>query len=242
MKKAMRDIFYNTRSKYFLIVNNFLAALTLVSVLSIILNTVAALDSYNTIFITIEYAATLFFTIEYIGRIIANQKKPLTYIFSFFGIIDLLSIVPSYMGLFNLTYLKSARMFRILRFLRTLRLIKLTKKGNIKSGTLLEEEDLLHGYKLRIYIFSLLTSVVIAGSLIFIAEWPREQFANIPLSMIWSAKVILGGVPQIVPETLFGELVTIMTRFTGLLLFGLLINVVGSGLQKLLFGDTKSKK
>lgn len=65
----------------------------------------------------------------------------------------------------------------------------------------------------------------------------RPEFESIPLAMVWSAKVIMGGVPQHMPATVWGELVTIGTRFFGLLLFGLMISIMGNTLKKILFGE-----
>ena len=121
------EIFYNFESKRFLVVNNFFALLTLVSILAIILETVHSLAPYQILFETVEYVTVFFFTLEYLGRIIANRKDALSYMFSFFGLIDLLSIVPSYVGIANLTFLKSARILRVLRLLLFIRLAILAR-------------------------------------------------------------------------------------------------------------------
>ncbi|XKT74341.1 MAG: ion transporter [Patescibacteria group bacterium UBA2163] len=236
MRSFLQKVFYEPTARYFTPTNNFLAAITLLSVAGIVLETVQSLASYQPFFTAVEYFTVFFFSLEYIGRVLAH-KNPLRYMISFFGIIDLLAIIPTYTGLTNLTFLKTARMVRILRFLRVLRLAKLTRavKEN-KDAPSEEEEDLLHSYKLRIYVLTLFSSVIIFASLMYITEGTREAFSSIPQAMIWSAKIILGGIPQTVPVTIWGELITISARFTGLLLFGLLISIVGSGVQRLLFG------
>ena len=220
MQKFLLKAFYKPNSKYFKKVNNFLAAITLISIASVSLETVESFNTYKHIFNWIQFLTIHIFTLEYIGRIIAKNKKPLEYIFSFFGMIDLLAIIPTYLNLTNLTFLKSARILRILRFLRILRI---AKTARLKPETInKEEEDFFHSYKIKIYFFSLFASILIFGSLIYVIESPNPEFANTPLSMIWSAKVLLGGVPQITPTTIFGDVVIILTRFVGLLLFGLL--------------------
>ena len=65
----------------------------------------------------------------------------------------------------------------------------------------------------------------------------QNEFKNIPISMIWASKVIIGGVPEAIPKTIAGNIITIMARFTGLILFGLLINIVGMSVKKILFGS-----
>jgi len=223
-------MFEDVHSKIFIRVNNFLALVTIISVLSITLESVKVLESYTYIFNLVEWISVFFFTLEYIGRLIVSKKK-LYYAGSFFGLIDLISIVPTYFALGNLTFLKTTRILRVLRFLKIIRVSKLSggEPGREELGRL----------NFKIYAMSLIASIVIFGSLIFIAEGHRPDFANIPLGMIWAAKILLGGTPEVLSETIRGELVTIAGRFTGLILFGLLINVVGGAFNKLLFGSKK---
>jgi voltage-gated potassium channel len=236
--KLAERLFYKVNSRAFLIVNNFYAAITLLSVLSIILSTVPALSSYQSIFIAVEYSTVGLFTIEYIARIIANRRNISSYIFSFFGIVDLLSIIPTFASFTNLTFLKTARILRILLFIRMIRVAKVMR---IPANTLKDPEYYAHYFyraNIRIYFFALLSAVIIFASLIFAVEGEfNPVFASIPLSMIWAAKVIMGGVAQHMPQTVWGDLITIATRFTGLALFGLLISIVGNGLRKILFGS-----
>lgn len=235
LQKKAHELFYDVESRQFLIVNNFLAILTLISILGIILETVVSLEAYTTLFHIIEYTTVAFFTLEYVGRIIANKKDIYSYIFSFFGFIDLLAIVPSYFGLTNLTFLKSARVLRILRLLRIIRLAKIARLEKLHSKEL---EDYAYLYKLnvKIYFLALFSSIIIFGSVIYVVEDARGVFANIPLGMLWAAKVLMGGITQQIPSTPFGELISVLGRFTGLALFGLLISLVGTTIKKLVFG------
>jgi voltage-gated potassium channel len=228
----VHDAFYKTNSKYFLLVNDILAVATIVSVLAIILETVPVLDTYTWLFNTIEVLAVVIFSVEYVARIYANQRRVRSYTLSFFGIIDLLAILPSYFGLTNLTFLKSVRTLRILRLLRMLRLAKLAKPRREKG----KETD-LDAMSVQIYVAALIASVVMFGTLIYVFESAYVEFSSIPHGMIWAVKVTLGGIPQYMPHTVWGELVTIGARFTGLLLFGLLISIVGSGTKRVLLGD-----
>ncbi|MBU1167902.1 ion transporter [Patescibacteria group bacterium] len=213
--------------------------MTIVSIASLILETVPAFASYDIIFRTIEFVSVFFFSLEYIGRLVAAPNK-LKYIFSFFGIIDLLTILPTFLGLTNLTFLKSVRILRILRFLRMLRLAKILRQS--RRSFKKEEQKSLYRLNVEIYFIALFAAIVIFGSIAYIVEGYRPEFSSIPISMIWSAKVLLGGVSLYMPETVPGEFVTIGTRFTGMVLFGLLITVVGSGIKRLLFGTTEIEK
>ena len=236
IKSITYEAFYNVQSKLFLIVNDVLAFFTILSVVGVVLETVESLQKYSYVFLAIEYVSVAIFTIEYIGRIIAAQKKS-SYIFSFFGIIDLLAILPTLIGFTNFTFLKSARILRIMRFLRMLRLAKLMRLKSVHKKDL-EEYSEIYRINVKIYFLTLFTAIVIFASLIYVAEGhTQNEFKNIPISMIWASKVIMGGVPEAIPKTIAGNIITIMARFTGLILFGLLINIVGMSVKKILFGS-----
>ncbi len=230
-----QNIFYNVDSKAFRVVNDLLAATTIVAIAGIVCETVPVFVPYLPLLNTIEYIAVAIFTVEYIGRIIANYGHIRKYVLGYFGIIDLLSIVPTLFGLGNSIFLKSVRILRILRLLRMIRLAKLARMDD----GLVEPEVHAHVYKLsvRIYFFALFSSVTIFGTLMYLAEGYRPEFASIPLGMIWAAKVSLGGVAQYMPETTVGDLITIAARFCGLSLFGLMISIIGGSLRWMLFGS-----
>ena len=235
LQRRLHDILNNPEARGFVLVNDFLALLTIVSIFALILETVESLAAYTIYFKMIEATAVFFFTLEYASRIFAAKQK-LRYIFSFFGIIDLLSILPWYLLLLNFTFLKSVRVLRILRFLRMVRLAKLThlRKENLEDY---DEHTRIYKLNVQIYFFALFSAIVIFGSLLYVFESTQPGASDLPLSMIWIAKVIMGGVSQHMPETAWGDLVIIGARFCGLLLFGLLIHIVGNVVQWVLFGS-----
>lgn len=237
LQKFTHDVFYNVESKRFLIVNDVLAAVTVISVLAIILETVPSFSKYREIFVAIEWIAVSLFTLEYLGRVLANKKQVSSYVFSFFGIVDLLAILPSFVGVTNLTYLKTARVLRLLQLLRMVRLAKLAHLTRPHKKDV-EEYARLYRFAVRIYFVALLSAITIFGTLIYIVENEQAHFSTIPLGMIWAAKVTMGGVAQYMPQTPVGDMVTIAARFTGLALFGLLISLVGNTVRQLLFGSS----
>lgn len=224
-------------SRNFVLVNDFLAAITLLSILGIALETVAALGAYQNIFRGIEYFTVLFFSLEYAARIWTAEHKR-KYIFSFFGAIDLLAVLPTYFHLTNLTFLKSSRSLRILRFLRMVRLAKISRIRRLKA----DPEDYIGVFKanIKIYFFSLFVTVVVLGSLIYVFEHQNQHFASIPTGMLWATETVIGGsISAKLPTTLGGNITTILARFMGLVLLGLLISVVGGAARKILFGTKK---
>ena len=124
--KWLKNAFTDYQSPLYMKVNNFFALITLVSVFFISLETVESLQPYMGLFKVIEWITVILFSFEYAGRIIAEKRK-FKYIFSFYGLVDLIAVIPTYFGLANFSFLKIARITRVLRFLRMIRLVKMMR-------------------------------------------------------------------------------------------------------------------
>jgi voltage-gated potassium channel len=225
------DIFDSPKHPAFRFVNHFLAVTTLVSVAVVALETVASLAPYQPLFKGLEYIAVVIFTLEYIARI-AWAKKPFTYIFSFFGIIDLVAIVPTYLGLSNLTFLKATRIVRIIRLLRMIRIAKFAEIENKEKAA-----SSLYSLNLTIYFVAITAVTLILGACFYIFE--EQTAADIPAGMYWALRVILGGISYPQPETIGGLITLIMARFTSMILLGMMLSLVGTMLRKALIGAEK---
>lgn len=237
----LRNVFYNPQSRHFFLINNVLAGITLISVASIILESVPSLSSYALLFTYIEYGVVTIFALEYLLRIYANGKNAWNYIFSFIGIIDLLAVIPTFVTLGNATFLKTARSIRILLFLRVIRVAKLSR---IPMAELEDIEHNTHLQRLNVHIYfvALLTVIILFGTLLYSVEGAiNPSYESIPQGMIEAAKIAMGGVAQNLPTTAYGDVVVILTRFAGLTLFGLLIHIVGNGVRRALFGPEALK-
>lgn len=226
------EIFDNPASPHFTFVNNFLALVTIVAVAIVALETVNSFAPYQFIFTLIEYFIVIVFGTEYIARIYLTKNK-LRYVFSFFGIIDLVAIIPSILGMSNLTFLKAARTVRIIRLLRMLRLAKFTKIKRKKNAA-----QSLYKINLEIYIVTLTGTVLLLGALFYLFEHTGAA-KDIPSGMYWALRVILGGISYPQPETLGGTVTIILARFTSMLLLGMLMSLIGTMLRKLLIGSEK---
>lgn len=241
VKQKVARVLNDPTAKAFPWVNDFLAALTLISIVALVLETVPELEAYITIFLAVEIVAVAFFTVEYILRIWAAPDRR-KYIFSVYGLIDLVSIVPTLLMLTNLLFLKSARMLRIIRLLRMVRLGKIMK-GRVKHPEDIENHRDIFRLNIQIYIFTLLTAVLVLGSLIYTIEAPRQHFESIPAGMLWAAEALVGGgVTGYYPETTAGQIVSILARFMGLVLLGILISVVGNIIRVWLLGEDLTKR
>jgi voltage-gated potassium channel len=222
MNLLLSNAFSKPETKIFHLVQDFFALLTVVSIISLVLETVPALSGYSQTFVIIEWVAVSLFTVEYACRLYVS-KPTLQYSFSFFGIIDLVAIVPTFLGLGNFTFLKSARALRIIRLLRMLRLAKITRSG------LVDEENMsILSLNVLIYFVTLLFALLLTGTAMYLVEPGSEVFVSIPAGMWWSLKVFMAGIPVTEPVTQLGEFFFVLTRFVGLLLLGLLVGVVGN--------------
>jgi voltage-gated potassium channel len=215
------------------VVQDFLALLTIVSIVALVLETVPALSGYSQTFLIVEWVVVSVFTLEYISRLYVT-KPGYKYSLSFFGIIDLVSILPTFLGLGNFTFLKSARALRIIRLLRMLRLAKITR-----SNVIAEENLSILSLNVLIYFVTLLFALMVTGTAMYLVEPTAAAFASIPAGMWWSLKVFMAGIPVTEPTTQLGELFFVLTRFIGLLLLGLLIGVVGNVFRMVLGGGKK---
>ncbi len=236
MQKFLKRAFIDSKDKLFYWVNDFLAVITIVSILVVVLETVPSLDKYHTWFFVIEWIAVIFFALEYLGRLTVSKPKT-KYVFSFFGIIDLVAILPTLLGLGNFTFLKSARVVRIIRLLRMLRLVKISR---VPKGTDPEESLGVFGFNIFIYASVLLFGLLVTGTLIYLVEPALAVFSSIPAGMWWSLQIFMSIGSVTIPESQGGMIVYVTTKFMGMLLLGLLIGVVGN-LFKLVLLDNKGK-
>lgn len=219
IKQKVTRLFSDPSHPKFFLVSDFFALLTILSVLVIVLDTVSSLQKYDYIFFIIEWVSVTLFSIEYVVRLwISNPTRK--YVFSFFGMIDLISIVPSFLGVGNLTFLKSARALRIIRLLRLIR------TSSMKAHEKDEEYNPI-AFNVLIYFAALLFALLVFGTAMFVFE-SGESFVSIPAGMWWSFKVFLASIPVDQPATAIGDALYVLTRFTGLMLLGLLIGVVGN--------------
>jgi len=227
--------FYETNTKLFVVVNDFLSIVIVVSLISIIFESVKEFSYYHDLFVNIEYAAVIIFSIEYVLRVIGSKKKT-SYIFSFFGLIDLISILPTYLRFINLTPLKSVRALRILRFLRILRLAKITHFEHLKKPSH-KDTGAIVKLNLQIYFFALVFTVVILGNLAYVFEHNSPHFENIPLSMLWVFESLLGGsISTIVPQTYPGIIIFMIARLISFALLGFLVHIIGNIISHVLLG------
>lgn len=209
------------KEKRILIVEDILALITLVSLVSIAMETVPDAKAYSPIFQNIEYFVVGIFTAEYIIRII-SARNPFKYIFSFYGVVDLISILPTLIGVGGFVFLKSLRIIRISRLFRMLRVFKFSEVAK-DIETREEKETKIDFF---FYVKSLITLTVIFGGLIHMFEFHNNPLATLPQSLLWAFKLLIGMTPLAETYTVTGEAIKIGAMFSGFMLLAVLIYVI----------------
>ena len=183
-----------------------LIAAILASIAVVMLDSVAFIKVrwHDALYIA-EWAFTILFTLEYALRL-WSVKQPLRYATSFFGVIDLLAILPTYLSLLVVggNYLMVIRVLRLLRMFRILKLVQYSSEASVLITSLMRSR-----YKIFVFICALLTVVTIFGSLMYVIEGPEHGFTSIPTGMYWAVVTMATvGFGDIAPGTPFGRLVT----------------------------------
>lgn len=200
------------------------------SVIVVMLDTVASVNQqFGQLFYQIEWALTLFFTAEYALRIWSIQK-PSRYITSFFGIIDLLAILPTYLSLIipGTQYLLIIRLLRILRIFRVLKLVQFVKESKILVQGLKESAR-----KIFVFIFTVLILVTIFGALMYMVEGSENGFTSIPRSIYWAIVTLTTvGYGDITPNTHLGQLLSAVIMLLGYGIIAVPAGIVTAELSK----------
>jgi len=186
------------------------------SVITVFLESIPSFsDQYRLLFIRLEWIFTVFFTIEYFFRIYC-ALRPLTYVRSFYGVIDLLSILPTYLSLF-IPGSQVGAVIRVLRLLRVFRIFKLhnfVHHGNVISTALLRSRR-----KITLFLYVVLLMVIVIGSVMYLVESTgpaADEFDSIPRSIYWAIVTITTvGYGDISPATTLGQFLAALVMIAG---------------------------
>jgi len=149
-----------------------------------------------------EWFFTIAFSLEYLMRII-SVRHPLKYMLSFYGIVDVLAIIPTYLAVFlpGTQYFIVIRALRILRVFRVMKLVLYMQAGNIIMRAMIASQR-----KITVFLFAILTLVLIIGSLMYLIEGAENGFTNIPVSIYWTIVTLTTvGYGDIAPQTVLGK-------------------------------------
>ncbi|AIV06272.1 MULTISPECIES: ion transporter [Vibrio] len=160
----------------------------------------------------IEYTFTALFTIEYLLRLYCSPK-PKSYATSFYGVVDLLAILPTYLAIFfpGASFMGVVRLLRVMRIFRILKLVRYLQDSNILLRSLLMARR-----KILIFFSTVGILVTIFGALIFVIEGPHNGFTSIPKSIYWAIVTITTvGYGDMVPQTHLGKAIASLTMLLG---------------------------
>ncbi len=212
-RSTLHEIIYGTHTPAGKLFDVVLLALIVFSVIIVMLESIPRLDAkYHAFFNTTEWIVTILFSIEYILRIICINK-PKKYIFSFFGIIDLLSTIPKYLSFFVVgsQYITAFRALRLLRVFRILKLVRFVGESNNLIRSLRASRT-----KIFVFVFFVLIISVLLGTIMYLVEGPGHGFNSIPHSVYWTIVTLTTvGYGDISPETALGQFIATLIMIIG---------------------------
>lgn len=230
LRLKVREIIFGTGTKAGKIFDISLIVIILLSIGIVIIDSVPELNpATHKIFITIEWIITIIFTIEYFLRIAAS-RRPLRYIFSFYGLIDLLATIPTYLGLI-FTGGSSLIVIRGLRLIRIFRVLKLTRYTS--AGYVLRKSLYASREKIGVFLTAVFTVVVIIGTIMYLVEGKASGFTSIPRGIYWTIVTITTvGYGDIAPVTAFGQFIASITMLLGYAIIAVPTGIVTAELSQ----------
>ncbi|SHJ10514.1 voltage-gated potassium channel [Tangfeifania diversioriginum] len=213
LKENIYEIIFEADTRTGKVFDIALLIIILMSVVLVMLESVPGIrKSHGEMLTILEWGITLIFTFEYFVRI-AVVRKPRKYIFSFYGIIDLLSILPTYLSLI-LIGSQSLIVIRMLRMLRVFRILKLTRYT--QAGRTLARALWASREKISVFIFFVIILVVIIGTMMYLVEGKDGGFTSIPTSIYWAIVTLTTvGYGDISPVTAFGQFLASFVMILG---------------------------
>jgi voltage-gated potassium channel len=190
-----------------------LIAIILFSVVVVMLESVADVrEASGEALRAAEWGLTALFSVEYVLRLV-SVARPLRYVTSFFGMVDLVAVVPTYVSLLvpGAQYLLVVRLLRILRIFRVLKLTQYLSEATQLTRALRASRR-----KITVFVVTVLTLVVVLGSLIYLIEGPEHGFTSIPKSVYWAIVTLTTvGYGDISPQTPLGQAVASLIMILG---------------------------
>ena len=203
LKEKIKIIIFGTDTKAGKLFDVVLIISIVLSIITVMLDSIVEYNQqYGHILRIAEWTFTIMFTVEYLLRIY-SIRRPLSYIFSFFGIIDFLAILPTYLSLFmpGTEVFAIIRVLRVLRIFRVLKLVQFTGEADMLMTAMIASRR-----KVFIWLFLVMNIVIILGSVMYLVEGGNTGFDSIPRSIYWAVVTLTTvGYGDVVPQTSFGQ-------------------------------------
>lgn len=209
----LHEVIYGTHTPAGKLFDIILLVVILYSIIIVMMESVPRLDNrFHDFFNISEWVVTILFSIEYGLRLICI-KRPSKYIFSFFGIIDLLSTIPKYLSFFFVgsQYFTAFRALRLLRVFRILKLVRFVGESNNLARAIKSSKT-----KIFVFVFFVLIVSVLLGTIMYLVEGPEHGFNSIPHSVYWTIVTLTTvGYGDISPETPLGQFIATFIMIIG---------------------------
>lgn len=200
------------------------------SVVAVLLETVPSIRiQYPHLLYAIEWAFTLLFTVEYAFRWYCARDAR-RYATSFYGVVDLLAILPTYVSLL----FPGAQYFLVVRLLRTLRVFRVLKLAEyLEEANTLAKALRASRRKISVFLLAVVSLIVILGSLMYLVEGPKNGFTSIPTSMYWAVVTLTTvGYGDISPQTTFGRFLSALVMIIGYAIIAVPTGIVTAELTR----------
>lgn len=214
LKKKLWRIIFKSDTKAGHMFDVILLVVVVLCVLTIVLESVDSLSSqYHGVFYALEWFFTGIFTVEYLLRLWVVRRR-IQYAWSFYGIVDLVAIIPSYLELFlpGSHYLVTIRVLRLLRMFRILKMAEHLMQASVLMSAIKSSR-----HKIAVFLFALATFVLIEGTIVYVLEKDvNPGFSNIPQAIYWAVVTITTvGYGDVSPITVPGKMMASVIMLTG---------------------------
>lgn len=231
LKKKLYDIIFESDTFWGKTFDIVLIACITLSILITIFDSLVTIPWLQSTLVVLEYLFTVFFTLEYLTRLYCSPA-PKAYAKSFFGIVDLLSILPMYLGIFfsNARFAIVLRSFRLIRVFRIFKLFNFLAEGNMLLRSLKQSAN-----KIFVYFLFVVILVVSLGTLMFMVEsgQPDTQFTDIPTSIYWAIVTMTTvGYGDITPVTAIGRFLSALVMLLGYTILAVPTGIVSASMIK----------
>lgn len=212
-RRRLYEIIFEADTPAGLLFDKALLVAIVASVVVVMLDSVASISSrYHGVLAALEWAFTLLFTVEYLARLVCVER-PRRYARSFFGIVDLVAVLPTYLAVFapELHALIDVRLLRMLRIFRILKLASYFSEYQLLGAALRDSAR-----KIAVFLTAVAMIVVTLGTVMYVVEGPANGFSNIPVSIYWAISTMTTvGFGDIVPHTGLGRFIASVMMLMG---------------------------
>ena len=230
IRQRLKEILFNTNTPTGRLFELSLMAAIGMSVFLVMLESVREAREFLGMSLwTLELIFTVIFTVEYVARLWVSEN-PRKYAFSFFGIVDLIAILPTYItilfaGSHSLMVIRALRLVRVFRILKLIRYLR--ELRSLGSALMASRRKIL------VFLFSLLGLVTVFGTLMFMVESPEAGFTSIPRSIYWAIVTLTTvGYGDIAPQTVVGQFLASLIMILGYSIIAVPTGIVGAELAR----------